>query len=577
MSSIAAKFRPDGGAIDVDVMEAVEIRVRGTVQGVGFRPFVWRLAGECGLDGDVRNDASGVLIRLSGTPASIEAFVTRLQTEAPPLSCIDHIESVTGKFNSGRAGFHILDSTAGKTRTQVTPDAAACPACTQETLSPFERRYRYPFTNCTHCGPRFSIIEQVPYDRAATTMSAFAICEDCAKEYGDPADRRFHAQPIACHACGPRAWIERIDGAAMSFEHASMLDSVDAAMGLIQKGEIVAIRGLGGFHLACDATNEQAVLKLRERKQRYGKPLALMARDLDVVRRYARVSDEEAELLGSPEAPIVLLEALPLESAQPARSRDVSQPNTEPGTAPPMKVGLATALPDAVAPGMTTLGFMLAYMPLHHLMLRRMDRPIVMTSGNLSDEPQVTSIDDAKSRLKGIADYALFHDRNIANRIDDSVVRVMAGEPRVLRRARGFAPAAIALPEGFQDAPDLLAFGGELKAAFCIIKDGAAVLSQHQGDLENADTFDDYQKNLKLYQQLYYHAPELLVADTHPEYLSTKLARERAESDSLPLAKIQHHHAHIASCMAENGVAIDAAPVLGIALDGLGYGDDGTI
>ena len=575
MSSATAKIRP-ADAAQASANGVVEIRLCGTVQGVGFRPFVWRLADACKLDGDVRNDANGVLIRVRGPAKAVAKFKALLQSQAPPLARIDHIESrETPSDAPFTGGFQIVKSATGKTRTQVTPDAATCPACIDETLSPFERRFRYPFTNCTNCGPRFSIIEKMPYDRAATTMSAFAMCDDCAKDYSNPADRRFHAQPIACHKCGPRAWIERLDGAAMSFEQASMLDSVDAALGVMHQGAIIAIRGLGGFHLACDATNEQAVSRLRERKNRYGKPFALMARDLDVIRRYARVSDAEAAQLAAPQAPIVLLEALPLARAQ--KTDPVSRPDTAPDTPPPMKAKPVAALPEAIAPGMTTLGFMLPYMPMHHIMLRRMDRPIVMTSGNRSDEPQVTSIEDAKARLAGIADYALYHNRDIANRIDDSVVRIMAGQPRVLRRARGFAPSAMALPEGFEDAPDLIAYGGELKAAFSIVKDGACILSQHQGDLENADTFDDYQKNLALYQQLYDHTPQLLAVDKHPEYLSTKLGRQRALKEGRALVDVQHHHAHIASCMAENAIAIDAPPVLGVALDGLGFGDDGSI
>lgn len=534
-----------------DANTAVEVRVSGTVQGVGFRPAVWRLADECGLFGDVRNDGAGVLIRLSGNAEAQKRFLTRLASEAPPLSRIDRIETKPLRMCLQQAGFHILDSTPGETRTHVTPDAAVCPKCIEEVLNPSERRLGYPFANCTHCGPRFSIIMRVPYDRSATTMSAFAMCEDCAAEYGNPADRRFHAQPIACHKCGPKAWMERLDSRAESIDRPSSLDCIAAAAGLLREGEIVAIRGLGGFHLACDATNEQVVTELRERKQRYGKPFALMARDLEVIRRYADISNLDAELLCSPEAPIVLLDVL--------------------------RTGIAKRLPDAVAPGMSTLGFMLAYTPMHHLLLRDIDHPVVMTSGNVVDEPQVTSIGDARAKLGGIADHAVLHDREIANRIDDSVVRVMSGAPRVLRRARGYAPSSIALPSGFEVAPDLIAFGGELKSTFCLVKNGAAILSQHQGDLQNAETFDDYQKNLRLYQQLYNHAPRLLAADKHPEYLSTKLAKERSLRDDLPFFETQHHHAHIASCMAENGITPDSGPVLGIALDGLGFGDDGTI
>jgi len=535
--------------------KTVEVRVTGTVQGVGFRPAVWRLANTCGLAGDVRNDAHGVSIRLSGASEAIDAFIAQLKTEAPPLAHIADIETKPSRFHLNHTEFQILDSVVGETRTQVTPDAAACPNCVKEVLNPTERRFRYPFANCTHCGPRFSIIKSVPYDRKTTTMSAFAMCNECAADYSDPANRRFHAQPIACQTCGPTAWIERFDRTASTFDQNSdldpNLDSVETALSLIQHGDIIAVRGLGGFHLACDATNAHAVQSLRARKQRYGKPFAVMARDLDVIRRYARVSDQEADLLSSPEAPIVLLDTRTSSAAQ--------------------------QLPDAIAPGMTTIGFMLAYMPLHHVMLRDTDHPIVMTSGNVVDEPQITSIDDAKAKLGDIASYGLLHDRDIANRIDDSVVRVMNGRPHILRRARGFAPSAMTLPVGFETAPDLLAFGGELKSAFCLLKSGAAILSQHQGDLENADTFDDYRKNLRLYKQLYDHEPELLVCDKHPEYLSTKLAKDTAQTNTRPLIEVQHHHAHIASCLVENGIPLDTHPVLGIALDGLGFGEDGTI
>jgi hydrogenase maturation protein HypF len=374
------------------------------------------------------------------------------------------------------------------------------------------------------------------------------MCEACEGEYHNPADRRFHAEAIACHACGPKAWLARFDGKAMSFDQQSMLDDVDAVRRLITNGEIVAIKGLGGFHLACNATNAEAVARLRRLKRRDAKPFALMARDLDVVRRYCSVGPEEERALLSTAAPIVLLQA-----------------------------DKGEKLPDEVAPGLETLGFMLPTTPLHLMILARMDRPVVMTSGNVSEEPQVTDDDAARARLGKIATYALLHDREIANRVDDSVARVMAGRARVLRRARGFAPVPIALPPGFEAAPELLAMGGELKTTFGLVKDGEAILSQHQGDLENVETFDDYRRNLALYAELFHHAPRALVADRHPEYLSAKLAREWARAKSLPLIEAQHHHAHVAACLAENNIPLDAPPALGIVLDGLGWGDDGTV
>ena len=528
--------------------EWVEIRVSGTVQGVGFRPNVWRIAHDMSMTGTVRNQGGGVLIEILGSPDNLADFVKRIKSEIPPLAKIDSVDITPIEASGTHDRFEIIDSADGKTHTQVTPDAAVCDACRDEVFSPFENRYRYPFANCTHCGPRFSILQSVPYDRSATTMARFEMCADCAAEYKDPADRRFHAQPIACYKCGPKAWVERLDGAAMSFDQHSMLDDVDAIGGLLQKGEIVAIRGIGGFHLACDATNEETVKRLRNRKKRFGKPFALMARDIDVIKKYCSVSEVEQGLLESPEAPIVLLNANGEES-----------------------------FPEAVAPGMNTLGFMLPYMPMHHLIFKRMQRPIIMTSGNLSSEPQVTSNEKAREKLGSIADYVLYHDRDIANRIDDSVVRVMAGAPRLIRRSRGFAPGAIALPRGFESASGILAYGGELKSTFCIVKDGAAILSQHQGDLADAATLDDFRKNLGLYQELYDFRPSVLAADLHPEYLSTKMAREISEQGEVPVIEVQHHHAHIASCMAENGVPMDAEPILGVALDGLGLGDDGNI
>lgn len=524
----------------------VEIRVRGRVQGVGFRPTVWRLARSLGLAGDVRNDADGVLVRVGGSETAIATFIERMEREPPPLGRIDHVET-RAHFGHVPDEFCIVDSVGGVARTQVTPDAAVCPECAREILDPFARRYRYAFTNCTHCGPRFSIVRSIPYDRGNTTMAAFVMCEACRAEFTDPADRRFHAEAIACHACGPKPRLLRLDGRAVSFDQHSMLDDVDAVCSLLQKGQIVAIKGLGGYQIACDATRSEVVARLRSLKRRDAKPFALMARDLDVIRRYCTVDAVHQRELTRPQGPIVLLAA------------DGPQ-----------------RLPDNVAPGLATLGFMLPTTPLHVLILRRMERPVVMTSGNLSDEPQAITETEASERLSGIATYALVHDRAIAIRLDDSVVRIIAGRARLLRRARGYAPAPVRLPPGFETAPELVAMGGELKATFCLVKNGEAILSPHQGDLEDAATFDDYRNNLALFRQLFDHEPKALVADRHPEYLSTKLARDRARADRLPLIEVQHHHAHVASCLAENRYPLGGPPVLGIVLDGLGWGDDGT-
>lgn len=516
----------------------VRIRVRGRVQGVGFRPTVWRMARALGLDGDVRNDAQGVLIRVSGPASNVEAFGALLERDAPPLARIDSIE-VARVAGTLAKGFSIVESLGGKAHTQISPDAKICAACAEEIADPAERRFGYAFTNCTHCGPRLSIIRSIPYDRARTTMAPFAMCEACVAEYRDPADRRFHAEPTACPACGPVAQCLSFEGPPRLVA----LDGIGLAAELLRAGEIVAVKGLGGYQLACDAANGATVARLRSKKRRDGKPFALMARDLDIIRRYCAVSPAEARELDSSRAPIVLLSAT-----------------------------LPKALPEVIAPGLSTLGFMLPTTPLHVLLLAGMDGPVVMTSGNLSDEPQIVEDEEAAVRLAQVASHIVVHDRAIANRVDDSIVRFMDGEPRLLRRARGYAPAPIALPPGLENAPDILAMGGELKATFCLVKDGQAIVSQHQGDLEHPAAFDDYRENLALYGALFDHVPRAVAADAHPEYLSSKLAGAMGD----PVILVQHHHAHIASCMCDNGYPLHAPPVLGVALDGLGWGDDGT-
>jgi hydrogenase maturation protein HypF len=515
------------------------IRVRGLVQGVGFRPHAWRLAKDCGLAGEVLNDAEGVLVRIWGPAGARQRFVRRLRAEAPPLARIDGLE-IRPLDEPPPAGFRILQSHTGAVRTGVVPDAATCAACFAEVRDPADRRHRYAFTNCTHCGPRLSIVRAIPYDRARTSMAGFTMCRSCQAEYDDPADRRFHAQPNACPACGPRLWLKGTTDPSA--------DPIAAARTLLEAGEIVAIKGIGGFHLAVDATNAKAVERLRQRKRRYDKPFALMARGLNVIERYCPVGADQRALLESAAAPIVVLDAHG-----------------------PERVAAA------VAPGQRTLGFMLPYTPLHHLLFEDLERPIVLTSGNRSEEPQCIDNEAAREKLSGIADSWLMHDRAIVNRLDDSVVRVIDGAPRLLRRARGYAPAPLSLPRDFAGGPPLLAMGGELKNAFCLLRDGRATLSQHIGDLEDAATFADYRASLALYRELLEHEPELVAIDRHPGYLSTKLGRELAEAAGLEVVEVQHHHAHVAACLAENGVPLDAEPALGVALDGLGYGEDGTI
>jgi hydrogenase maturation protein HypF len=517
--------------------EAELIRLRGLVQGVGLRPAIWRLAHRYGLCGWVGNDGEGVTISVSGAGHDIDGFVADLRREPPPLARIDAIMRTPTTIGPDDGEFRIIASRADAVRTGVVPDAATCAACRSEILDPSARRYRYPFTNCTHCGPRQSIIEAVPYDRISTTMRAFRMCAACTAEYGDPADRRYHAQPIACPQCGPRVWLEP----------AASGETIDTARRLLLSGHVIALKALGGFHLACDATRAESVARLRQAKRRDAKPFALMARDLEVIGRFAAVTAAAAAALQSSAAPIVVMDA------------------RAPG-----------ALAD-VAPGLATLGFMLPSTPLHHLLLEKIDRPLVMTSCNISDEPQCTDNGEALRRLNGVAAYFLMHDRPIACRVDDSIVRIMEGDARVLRRARGYAPAPLLLPCGFADAMPVLAMGGELKNTFCLLRQGEAVLSHHIGDLENAPTFADYHRSIERYRELFAVRPAAIAVDCHPEYLSTKHGEVLARAEGMPLIEVQHHHAHLAACMAENDVALDGGPILGIILDGLGWGSDGTI
>jgi len=545
----------DSAATKLEENEIAErILVRGLVQGVGFRPTVWRLAKNFNLSGTVSNNGDGVEIYACGTAKNIEKFIAALQTESPKLSRIDEITRTYAEFLLNISDFQILESQQTEIHTGVVADAVVCEDCKTETLDPFARRFRYPFTNCTNCGPRFSIIQNIPYDRAQTTMREFEMCADCRAEYENPTDRRFHAQPIACYKCGPKVWIERADGKPFAVETFTMLDETDAVCTLIQRGHIVAIKGIGGFQLACDATNEETVSRLRTLKHRERKPFALMVRDLQTAREYCEINDEEAETLRSSSAPIVILNQIANCKSPIANS----------------------TIANSTAPNMQTLGIMLPNTPLHLLIMRRMTRPMILTSGNLSDEPQIIDNAEAIKKLGKIAEYFVMHNRPIAQRVDDSVIKFVADEPRIFRRARGFAPATLVLPKGFENAPPILAFGGELKNTFCLMRDGKAIVSQYIGDLEDAATFDDYRHNLKLYETLYQHKAEILVCDLHPEYLSSKLAREQSEIANLPLIETQHHHAHIASCLAENNIALEAKPVIGVTLDGIGFGDNGT-
>ncbi|MBN4076965.1 carbamoyltransferase HypF [Mariprofundus ferrooxydans] len=516
----------------------MEIRVRGVVQGVGFRPYIAGLAKDKKLFGRVWNDAQGVLIQVWGSADSLEAFVPAITLQPPPLAKIQSVHVITLSEPCGRMNFEIIASQSGQTATGVAADAAMCAACRDELFDPNNRHYRYPFTNCTHCGPRLSIIRAVPYDRSHTSMASFQMCGACLAEYSDQADRRFHAQPNACPDCGPEIQLLDVQGAVVT-DH----DLIATAAGWLRAGKVLAIKGIGGIHLACDASNEVAVSRLRQRKRRYHKPFALMGRDTNQIQHYAELSEQEKSLLEGVQAPVVIL---------------VSKHHA----------GLAAS----IAPAQRTVGFMLPYTPLHQLLLQALDAPIVLTSGNLSDEPQCIDNDDALRRLQELVDGYLLHNRDIVNRLDDSVVRMMAGQGRLLRRARGYAPSPLLLPEGFEQAAATLAMGGELKNTFCMLAGGQAIVSQHMGDLEHAAVHNDYRNNLQLYRQLYDFKPEVIAVDKHPGYFSTQWGGSMAVSEQCRLVEIQHHHAHVAACMAEHGLSLDSQ-VLGVALDGLGMGE----
>ena len=512
------------------------VTIRGAVQGVGFRPFVYRLASEMGVRGWVRNSAHGVFIEAEAEPAVLERFVLRLDRERPPRAFIHTFEQ-TLLDAAGFERFEILGSLGDdEPTTLVLPDLATCPDCLGEIGDPADRRYRYPFTNCTNCGPRFSIIEALPYDRVRTSMRRFEMCAACRREYEDPRNRRFHAEPIACPACGPALALWAADGTVRARDD----DALRAAAADLGHGQIVAVKGLGGFHLMADARSEAVVMRLRERKHREEKPLALMFPALADIEAVCQVTPAEARLLQSAEAPIVLLRRRPDAGTRVAR---------------------------AVAPGNPYLGVMLPYTPLHHLLLREVAGPVVATSGNLSDEPICTDEREALKRLAGIADTFLAHDRPIVRHVDDSVVRVMLGRELVLRRARGYAPLPVPVED---DGDPLLGVGAHLKNTIALAVGRNAFLSQHVGDLETAEALAAFTRIIDAFGTLYRTTPAAVAADLHPDYPSTRYARE----SGLPLVVVQHHHAHVASCKADNGLR---GTVLGVPWDGTGYGADGTI
>jgi len=527
-------------------LTGLKVQITGIVQGVGFRPFVFNLANRLGLKGWVKNTSAGVTLEVDGEPQVLDRFLDILQKEAPAMSKIDQI-NINKKPVEGFTSFEIIASEPIPSAFQpISPDISICSDCLKELFDPSNRRYRYPFINCTNCGPRFTIIEDIPYDRPKTTMAGFQMCSVCADEYLDPRDRRFHAQPVACADCGPHIWIE---SAKITFD--STKDPVLETQRLLVEGFIIAIKGLGGFHLACDASNTLAVEELRRRKLRVDKPFALMMPDLQTVDQYCLIDRNERILLGSYQRPIVILKRRP-----------------------------DSTLPASLTPGQDTLGVMLPYTPLHYLLTSAQEnmevkRVLVMTSGNLSEEPIAIENQEALFRLDSLADAYLLHNRPIRTRCDDSVMRISQSENKILpiRRSRGYAPLPIQMP---WELPPSLATGTELKNTFCVARGQYAFLSHHIGDMQNYETLQSFEDGITHFERLFRIRPEIIACDQHPDYLATRFAVERASREQVPLVKVQHHHAHIASCMADNTFPSNQ-PVIGVAFDGTGYGQDGAI
>ena len=541
------------------------VHVRGVVQGVGFRPFVYRLATQLQLAGQIGNDTDGVTIEIEGEPESVAGFLHRLHADAPPISRIDSI-AVEDLSATGQTGFSIVHSQVlGPVSTGIPADAATCADCLRELFDPNDRRYRYPFLNCTNCGPRFTITRRIPYDRPQTSMAVFPMCPECQAEYDNPLNRRFHAQPNACWVCGPRVWLIEADttfepandtnasghdfsraeenqtqnGALAPASHSA----IEQAINRLLAGQIMAIKGIGGFHLAVDATSEAAVARLRHRKHRHGKPLAIMVRDLDAANQLCELTDAEIALLLTPARPIVL-----------ARAR------------------AGNSIAPSVAPGIPWLGIYLPYAPLQHLLFADPRvHALVMTSANLSEEPIAIDNDEARARLGQIADAFLMHNRDILQRCDDSVAAIVDGAPQLLRRARGYVPLSVDLPF---NAPPLLAVGGHMKNVFALARGRFVYQSQHLGDLENLTGLDFFTESLAHLMRTFEIEPQAVVHDLHPGYLSTSWAKQWAAERNLPTIAVQHHHAHIAGCMAEHAIE---GPVIGLSLDGTGYGTDGRI
>lgn len=531
-------IRADSSSAKAVTRQRLRVTIRGAVQGVGFRPFIYRLATEMKLDGWVLNSAAGVFLEVEGELGILQRFLLRVESDKPPISFIQSLES-SYLDPVGYCGFEIRASVHGEKTALVMPDIATCPDCLREIFDSTNRRFRYPFTNCTNCGPRFSIIEGLPYDRPLTTMKSFVMCAECKEEYSDPCNRRFHAQPNACPICGPRLELWNSESGC----EALLDDALKLAAEAIKQGKIVAVKGLGGFHLMCDGRNEETVNELRRRKHREAKPLALMYPAVEMIERDCVVGEIEARLLRSPESPIVLLRT---------------------------QMGSRVRLAPSVAPENPYLGVMLPYTPLHHLLMAELKFPVVATSGNLSDEPICIDECEAVQRLKGIADLFLVHNRPIVRHVDDSILRVVMGRELVLRRARGFAPLPNILE---QESPSVLAVGAHQKNTIAASIGKQVFISQHIGDLETEQAFGAFESVVDSFQKLYEFAPEFIACDQHPNYMSSQYARQHA-SKSVSIIQVQHHYAHVLACMAENAIS---APVLGISWDGSGYGPDGTV
>jgi len=530
-------------------LSARHIHIKGVVQGVGFRPFVYNLAAKLSLAGWVLNSSSGVEIKAVGPDDVLDEFVERLMNDSPPLARIEYISATSvppATVDMPEPGRFVIRHSQAQPGEflPISPDVAICDDCLHELFDPDDRRYRYPFINCTNCGPRFTIIQDIPYDRPKTTMAPFVMCPDCQAEYGDPTNRRFHAQPNACPMCGPHIWLQISN---LQPPISSGDNAIRAVRQMLVEGKIVAVKGLGGFHLACDATNDEAVTLLRERKGRVDKPFAIMSFDLETVEMYCEVNDDERTLLTSRERPVVLLRRRPNAPISPL-----------------------------VAPGNNTLGVMLPYTPLHYLLLEPTNGfpvALVMTSGNYSEEPIAIDNDEALERLGNLADGFLLHDRDIHARCDDSVTRIFAGMELPIRRSRGCAPYPVHLPF---EVKQVLGVGGELKNTFCLTRDRYAFLSQHIGDMENYETLQFFEQMVEQLKRTFRIEPEIVACDMHPGYLSTQWAKSQISNLKSPISFVQHHHAHIASVMAENGLA-GGASVIGVAFDGTGYGTDGAI